>query len=482
MTLEEMLTAVVKQKASDLHLQAGMPPMVRVSGELLPLGSVKLSAEDTANIAGALLDEDKRAELAKKRQVDSAYDLGKVARFRVNIYHERGQLRIVMRTIPYEIPKFSGLNLPPIIKDIVMREVRGLVLVTGTAGSGKSTALASMLDLINATRPCHIVTIEDPIEFIYTNKKAIISQREVGLDALDFADALRNVLRQDPDVVLMGEMRDTESVSVAITAAETGHLVFSTLHTVDAVQTINRVIDFFPPQQQDQIRFQLANTLKAVISLRLLKRATGEGRIPGAEIMVATQTIATMIRENNTKGIREQMESGAEQYGMQTFDQSLIALCRNGFISKEQALQEATRPADVELRMKGITRSVEQAKSVMLGSAIVDDKEGAVKKHLNQGMRLFAAHNYQAAMAEFQDVLRISPTNTLAREKIAEIEREVSRQAQNGDLSALIERGIGFYRNGNFEGAIAVWKEALAKDPKNQQAQALIKEAETRLH
>ena len=481
MTLEEMLKSVVEKKASDLHLQAGMPPMVRLSGELHALSKTALSAEDLANIAGVLVDEEKRNELAKRKQVDSAYNLGEVARFRVNIYHERANLRIVMRTIPYEIPKFASLNLPPVIKDIAMREVRGLVLLTGTAGSGKSTTLASMLDLVNSSRPCHIVTIEDPIEFMHVNKKAIVSQREVGLDAVDFSDALRNVLRQDPDVVLLGEMRDMESVSVAITAAETGHLVFSTLHTIDAVQTIDRIIDFFPAHQQDQVRVQLAGTLKAVISLRLLKRATGEGRIPGAEIMVGTQTISGLIREKNTKAIREQIEAGTEQYGMQTFDQSLVALTRNGFISKEQALKEASNPADLELKLKGITRSVEQAKGVMLGSAVVDDKEEVVRKHLNQGVRYFAAHSYQEAMAEFQKVLSVSPSNKLAREKIAEIEKEVSRQDKEGDLAGLIERGIAFYREGNIEGAVAVWKQVMEKDPKNKQAAALLKEAEDRL-
>jgi twitching motility protein PilT len=355
MDINELLKKAHSVSASDLHIKVGSPPILRIYGELTPLTSEKkLSQEDTMKIAFSVMTPGQSEIFKKKNDIDLAYSVPGLGRFRCNIFIQRGTIGAVFRVIPMRIPSIEELFLPEIIKKISM-EQRGLILVTGTIGSGKSTTLASMIDLINTMRTEHIMTIEDPIEYLHRDKKSIVNQREIGSDTESFSKALRQALRQDPDVILVGEMRDFETIQTALVAAETGHLVLSTLHTIDAPETINRIISVFPPYQHKQVRMQLASVLKSIISMRLMPRADGKGRVPAVEVLVATATIKDCILDQDkTRLIPDVVAQGMIHYGMQTFDQSLFSLFKSGLISYEEALRGATNPDDFALKVKGI--------------------------------------------------------------------------------------------------------------------------------
>ena len=353
--IDELLKAVVAKKASDLHLKVGNNPIVRVDGHLEPLDpNLKLSQEDVVSIAFSIMNNQQKQRFKERFEIDLAYSAPGLGRFRVNVYQQRGTVNLVFRAVPTKILTIQELHLPAVIEKMAA-ETRGMILVTGTTGSGKSTTLASIIDEINRTRTENVITIEDPIEFLHRDRKCLVSQREIGADTESFSVALRSALRQDPDVILVGEMRDFETISTALVAAETGHLVLSTLHTVDATETVNRIISVFPPYQQKQIRLQLAGILKGVISQRLVPRADGQGRVPAVEVMVATQTIKeSIIDPEKTRRIHDVIAAGTSQYGMQTFDQSLAALCREKLVSQEEAMRWCSNPDDFALKMSGV--------------------------------------------------------------------------------------------------------------------------------
>jgi twitching motility protein PilT len=367
MHINELLTVVCEQGASDLHLKVGNHPIARIKGKLTPMTQFKrLVQEDTIAMAYAIMASDKqKAKFKENLDLDIAYSVPSLGRFRCNIFNQRGTVGLVLRVIPRKIYTIDDLMLPKVLKTIC-QEQRGLVLVTGTTGSGKSTTLAAMIDLINATRSEHILTIEDPIEYLHRDNLSIVNQREVEADCKTFATALRAALRQDPDVILVGEMRDLETIETALHAAETGHLVFSTLHTLDATETINRVISVFPPHHQKQIRLQMAAVLKGIISQRLVPRADGQGRVPAVEVMVATETVRTCIEDKDkTKMLKDVIAAGTAQYGMQTFDQSLYFLLRQGLITEEEALLRATNVGEFKLRLEGVMATADMARANM---------------------------------------------------------------------------------------------------------------------
>ncbi len=335
MTINDLLKAVVEYGASDLHLKVGAYPMMRVRGSLVPADTEKrLNHEDTVEMAAMVMTSAaQRQKFKDSQEVDLAYSVPGLGRFRCNVFQQRGTIGLVLRVIPMRIKTIDDLQLPETLKRIALEE-RGLVLVTGTTGSGKSTSLAALIDHINETRDCHIMTVEDPIEFLHRDNRSIINQREVSVDTRGFASALRSALRQDPDVILVGEMRDFETIETALLAAETGHLVFSTLHTLDATETINRIIAVFPPHQQKQVRLQLASVLKAVISQRLLPRIDAKARVAACEVMVTTAFIRDcIIDKEKTHLLHGAIAAGTSQYGMQTFDQAILALFQKGLVS-----------------------------------------------------------------------------------------------------------------------------------------------------
>ena len=353
--LHKVLKAAVKTGASDAHLKVGVPPMLRVDGDLRPLrDAARMQPEELSKVATSIMSGSQRERFKKNYDIDLAYGVPAVGRFRVNIFLQRGCVGLVFRVIPYKIPNVKSLLLPTVVETIADSR-RGLVLVTGATGAGKSTTLAAMVEHINLTRTSHIVTIEDPIEFLIRDKRSIISQREIGTDSKGFPQALRAALRQDPDVILVGEMRDLETIQIAINAAETGHLVFSTLHTNDAADTISRIVSAYPPHQQKQARLQLAVLLRAVVSQRLVPRKDGQGRVPAAEILISTGRIRELIAEEGMSNeIRDAIAQGTQPYGMQTFDQSLRRLLDSDLISYEEALLQATNRDDFALRASGI--------------------------------------------------------------------------------------------------------------------------------
>jgi len=364
--INELLKKAVQVGASDLHVKAGSVPIIRLHGELTTLsGEKRLTLEDTANIASTIMNEAQQEAFKKKNEIDISHSIPGFGRFRCNTFVQRGTIGMVFRVIPTKIPDIEQLYLPPVLKKIAL-EPRGLILVTGTTGSGKTTTLASMIEFINLNRTNNIITIEDPIEFLFRDKSSIISQREIGSDTESFSKALRSALRQDPDVILVGEMRDFETIQTALIAAETGHLVLSTLHTVDATETVNRIIAVFPPYQHKQIRMQLASILRAIISMRLVPRADGKGRVPAVEVLIGTSTIKDCVEDpDKTKLIPDFIAQGYTQYGMQTFDQSLFDLYKNGLITYEDALQRATKPDDFVLKIKGIRSTSEWQEGVI---------------------------------------------------------------------------------------------------------------------
>jgi len=366
MHINDLLRIAVERKASDLHLKVGAYPVIRVDGTLTPLVELKrLMQEDTIAMAFSIMSARQKEKFKNNFEIDIAYSVPDLGRFRCNIFQQRGTVGLVLRVIPSRILAVRDLLLPPVIERICS-EQRGLILCTGTTGSGKSTTLAAMIDYINATRNEHIMTVEDPIEFLHRDKKSIVNQREVEVDTKGFSVALRSALRQDPDVILVGEMRDYETVETALTAAETGHLVLSTLHTLDATETINRIVAIFPPHQQKQIRLQLAAVLKAVISLRLMPRADGLGRVPAAEILISTALVRDCIEnKEKTKLIKDAISAGTSQYGMQTFDQSLFGLYKSGLITLDEALKRATNPNEFRLKLQGIQSTSDVAQEEM---------------------------------------------------------------------------------------------------------------------
>ncbi len=362
MDIDEFLKVAIESDASDLHIKAGNYPIIRVHGKLNPLTQFpRLSPNNTFELANQVLNEHQKEKLNTDLDIDLAYSLPGFGRFRGSVYHQRGSLALVMRIIPLEVKPIRDLLLPKSIEKIAL-ELRGLVMVTGTTGSGKTTTLASMIDHINTHRKENIITIEDPIEYLHRDKKSTISQREVGLDVTDFSRGLRASLREDPDVILVGEMRDRETIETALLASETGHLVMSTLHTLDASETINRIVTVFAPHHQRQVRLQLASIIKACISMRLIPRKDGQGRVPACEIMINTPYIQECINDRDkTLLIRDAIAAGVSQYGMQTFDQSIYQLYKDGYISYEQGLRYSSSPDNFKLRVMGIRSTLDVA-------------------------------------------------------------------------------------------------------------------------
>jgi twitching motility protein PilT len=355
MTLNDILGMALKANTSDIHLKAGLPPVFRIDGNLRPLPkSPRLTAEAVRNMCDAIMNERQRKVFEETFEVDLAYGVPGLGRFRVNVFSQRNSVSAVFRAIPYKIATLDELLMPPVLKKIAM-EQRGLVLVTGATGSGKSTTLAAMIDYLNSNRTAHIVTIEDPIEYLHRDRKCIINQREVGFDTAGFAPALKSSLRQDPDIILVGEMRDIETAETALAAAETGHLVLSTLHTIDAPETITRIVSMFPPHQHRNIRLQLAGVIKGVISQRLIPRAGGKGRVAAVEVMVSTARVRDMIDDQEkTVHLKDAIAQGFTTYGMQSFDQALMTLVKNQAITYEEALRQSSNPDDFKLKFSGI--------------------------------------------------------------------------------------------------------------------------------
>lgn len=353
--LVELLSAMPAKKASDLHIRVDMPPVYRINGKLVPASKEFVNSEDGEQIIRRLMTDRQRERFDSEWELDMALDIPTGQRFRVNVYRERGNPGIAFRLINTKIPDFASLHLPKVLAKLSMLP-RGLILVTGVTGSGKSTTLASMIDFINRNKGVNILIVEDPIEYLHTNNRSIIAQREIGTDCHSFAIGLRQALRQDPDIILVGEIRDAETMSIALTAADTGHLVMSTLHTLDSVQTIYRILSFFPPHQHQEIRYLLASTLKAVISQRLIPRSDKPGRLPATEILVASNAVQeAIIDPSKTAGMRDLIAEGASQYGMQSYDQSLMWFYQNKAISLDTALDNSSNPDDFLLRVQGIT-------------------------------------------------------------------------------------------------------------------------------
>jgi twitching motility protein PilT len=373
MTIDELLRTACENKSSDLHLKVGNYPYIRVDGELRPLNQFsRVSSEDMLNMAFSIMTNRQKQKFKEQTELDMAYGVAGLGRFRVNVFQQRGNVGMVLRVIPTKIRTLEELYMPRVI-DKICEEARGIVLVTGTTGSGKTTTLAAMVDRINSSRTDHIVTIEDPIEFLHRDKKGFVNQREVGVDTPNFGSALRAALRQDPDVILVGEMRDLETIQTALLAAETGHLVFSTLHTLDATETIQRIIAVFPPPEQKQIRLQMATTLKAVISQRLVRKSDGIGRVPAAEVLITTEYIRDcIINPEKTRLIHDAIAAGTSQYGMQTFDQSLYDLYSQGLITLDEALANSSNPDEFKLRIAGIRTTADTAREEMERSAQAD--------------------------------------------------------------------------------------------------------------
>jgi twitching motility protein PilT len=349
--LDDLLRETVDHRASDLHVKVGSPPYLRIDGRLEQTRFDEVTPADTERIAFAIMPKNRADEFLAVNEADFAHTVAGLGRFRVNVFRQRGSVGLVLRRVLPGIPSIEELGLPPVIRRLA-EEPRGLVLVTGPTGSGKTTTLAAMIDHINANQQRHIVTIEDPIEVLHADKRSIVNQREIGTDTEDFHSALKRVLRQDPDVILIGEMRDPDTVWAALAAAETGHLVFSTLHTISATDTINRIIDFFPSHQQRQVRMSVAGSLRGIVSQRLLERRDGKGRVPASEVLVATGRVFDRIVDPDSTHDIEQIIAEGEYYGMQTFDQSLLALYADGQVTRRDALASATQPHDLRLKME----------------------------------------------------------------------------------------------------------------------------------
>jgi len=370
MHVDDLLIIAAEAGASDLHLKAGSFPMMRVRGSLTPASEAKrLDHEELASMAAAVLKPEHRERFKVHHEVDLAYSVPGLGRFRCNAFQQRGTIGMIFRVIPWGVATIEELALPPVLKRIAASE-RGLVLVTGTTGSGKSTTLAAMIDEINRTRTAHVITVEDPIEYLHRDSLSIINQREIGVDTPSFADALRGALRQDPDVILVGEMRDFETIQTALLAAETGHLVLSTLHTLDATETINRIIAVFPPHQQKQVRLQLSSVLRAVVSQRLIPKTDHKGRAPAVEVLITTAFIRDCILDKEkTHLIHGAIAQGTSQYGMQTFDQSIFSLYEQHLVSYDEALRWATNVDEFKLKVQGIATTSEMSREQMAAAS-----------------------------------------------------------------------------------------------------------------
>ncbi|MCK5808239.1 type IV pilus twitching motility protein PilT [bacterium] len=383
--LDTLLKAATTAGASDLHIKTFSVPVFRINGDLVKMkefGIVK--PEHVKEMLRAILTREQSEKFLKDREIDASYGLSGVGRFRVNVFQQRGSIGLVLRSIPFSIAPMEELHLPVILKKLAMMK-RGLVLVTGVTGSGKSTTMASLVDYINNNRTSHVLTIEDPIEFLLRDKKAIINQREIGQDTRSFVKALRAALRQDPDVIVVGEMRDLETIEIALMAAETGHLVISTLHTLDAPETVNRIIGMFPPHQQSQIRQQLASVFAATVCQRLLVTKDKKGRVPAVEVMIGTQLVKEIIlAPDRIKEVHDVIQKGHQNYGMQTFDQSIFQLYRQGLITRKEALDNATSPDDLALRMQGVSISGDGDWGMFDGSA-EEEESGDTKQPSNPG-------------------------------------------------------------------------------------------------
>ena len=369
MHVNDLLKLAVEAGASDLHLKVGSYPMMRVRGALVAATEQKrMDHEDTVSMAAAVMSTQQRQKFKDSLEIDLAYSVPGLGRFRCNVFQQRGTIGLVLRVIPIGVKSVDELGLPQVLKSIAEEE-RGLVLVTGTTGSGKSTSLAALVDHVNTTRCAHVVTVEDPIEFLHKDNRSIVNQREVSVDTRSFAHALRSALRQDPDVILVGEMRDHETIETALHASETGHLVFSTLHTLDATETINRIIAVFPPHQQKQIRMQLASVLKAVVSQRLLPRADGLGRAAAVEVMITTPFIRDcIVDKEKTHLIHSAIAAGTSQYGMQTFDQAIFALFEQKLVTYDEALRWASNKDEFKLKVQGISTTADETRDQMARS------------------------------------------------------------------------------------------------------------------
>ncbi len=355
-SIDDILRAAVRIGASDVHIGTGRHPILRVEGKLTPVKNApELTVEDVRDMALQMMNPAQREKFATLYEMDLAYSIHGLSRFRVNVFQQRGTLSIAIRTIPYNILNFTSLNLPPVMEKIASEE-RGLVIVTGTTGSGKSTTLAAIVDYINRNKARHIITVEDPLEYMHEDATSYINQREIGIDTMTFANAMRAALREDPDVILVGEMRDLETMEICLSAAETGHLVLTTLHTLDAQESVNRMLTIFPPHQHNQVRYQLAQVLKAIISQRLVPTADGKSRVPAAEILIATERVKDLIADpQKTWEIRQAIHEGSLHYGMQTFDQCLYNLYKSDMITYDEAMAQATNRNDLAMRIEGIT-------------------------------------------------------------------------------------------------------------------------------
>jgi twitching motility protein PilT len=354
MNLKQILVEMLKRKASDLHIRVGIRPHLRVHGLLEQINTEPFTIDDLENIVGQILNDKQQERFRRKNEMDLALSVAKLGRFRINLFRQRGTIGIAIRSVNTVIPSFEELNLPETIQKLSM-EKRGLIVITGTTGSGKSTTLASMIEYINTNRMNNVLTVEDPIEYIYRDKQCIIAQREVGADTESFATSLRHALRQDPDIILIGEIRDIDTMSIALTAADTGHLVLTTLHTMNTIETISRIISFYPPHQHQQIRLLLAGTLKAIVCQRLLSRCDTPGRVPALEILISTAAVRDYLLDSEkTSAIHDLVEDGT-QYGMMSFDQSIMRLYKEGMISFEEAMNQCSNQDDFDMRVRGIT-------------------------------------------------------------------------------------------------------------------------------
>jgi twitching motility protein PilT len=375
MNIRTVLEKMIGMRASDLHLKAGTAPIVRVDGVLYTLEDKAPSAQELREVCDQLLSEEQRGYFGTHHEIDFAFGVSGLARFRANIFMQRGTPAVALRHVPVQVPTIEELMLPPVVRDLAFSS-RGLVLITGRTGAGKSTTLAAMIDTINRTTTRNIISVEDPIEFLHVDRKSFIHQREIGLDTRTFGDGLKYVLRQDPDIIMVGEIRDLDTMRTSLMAADTGHLVLSSLHTTDVVQTVQRIISFYPPHQHDEIRMAISSNLTAVISQRLVPRADGKGRVPAVEVMVSTPTIREyLLTQDKVPLLHQVVAEGLTEYGMQTFDQSVLGLLRDGLITEQDALKNCNKPNELMLKLKGIEgasnrawQSVEQSRSEALGA------------------------------------------------------------------------------------------------------------------
>jgi twitching motility protein PilT len=478
MNLTDLLHLMIEKRASDMHLKEGRPPLLRIDDKLNPLDMDILSNNDLKEMIYAIMDERQRKKFDETNEMDLAYNLEGVARYRANVFKQMGKLEMVLRAIPIKIPTLEELNLPSALSEIALFP-RGLVLVTGTTGSGKSTTLAAMVNKINENYSRHIVTIEDPIEFVHMDRKSSVSQREVGLDTESFNAALKYVMRQDPDVILIGEMRDIITVNTALTAAETGHMVFSTLHTMDTIQSITRILDFYPKDQQNQARIQLAGALRAVVSMRLVRKADGSGMVPAVEVMIVTPTVRGLIEEAKFSQIKDLIKDGG-QTGMQSFDQSMIALYRKGLITLDEARHNATSPQEIDLAMKGITSSRSSAQSIM-DNMLKEQTKKEQSAELKQAKQLVGEKKMKEAYEALDKLSAKYPDNSEISDMMESVKRALNNEEYQQGLKNIITDGLNIYKKGNIRGAIVKWQEGLNIDPNSAQLKSYIKSAEEKL-